>query len=880
MTPQVQVHLVPDGNPIHSPGSHPPLFSWKDDLKFPAKTQQGTLGVGSSAASTSDVNDLGDDKRLKEQLDQKQSHQTFSRRPSTGGVAFSNLGAGFVNTEVPAQSNGIDVSPTGATVEDNPDEVLGKTIRDAFQHRWKKDRKPFLPIDKLDEIVNHELVSQELLRLGVIPPTDADRLNRVTCQIVDTKEGSKHLTSRRKLFTILALINKVSTIMDFIDKDIYDNNLPFIEKENGEWEGQDEHGKEKPIDVFRNWRMHERESFFINQWKVHVPIFSLSTNESLKVEHFKLAEGTTLPWIEEPQPLGRGGFGVVEKVKIHPQHLTSNSTTQAKDVYYAVKQVEGSGDGAFKKEVSNLNRFSGKEHPNLIRLLCTFSIGDKHHLLFPCADGNLQELWKEQHKPQASTSDPERGVWFSGQCLGIVEGLLRIHRQGADRVGDILRSIPRSDVKKYGRHGDLKPENILWFRNHQARDEDYDMGLLKISDFGLMRFHGTVSMSQVDARRLAVSPTYRAPEFDISDEVSQAYDIWSLGCVLLEFVIWYLKGWPGVDSFSKSRAKEDIYSDAGIAQDIFFSHVKTNGQWAASKNKAVHEEFSRLYADPNCSDFIQDLLEFVEDKLLRIRPKNRARCVEIHKKLVGLHQKCKETPDYSLKHTKRLPIRSETSESELCPDASHRHSLAFRDSRLKSMSYPIEQTRSNSHRHPGSSMARSPLGKGYLLGNTRGETEGDMESRPENPHRDQLQNKEQTRAKIIDVDDPETAETAVPKADPTGLAEDGQRMEQPLLVSLPGPVTLENRSPTDTSVPKPQTGLQVPHTSRPPSSATLIFPEPYPRVTKEELPPGLQSSQASQDNSIDGRHDKGTLRMRFKNFVKLLFCRLRRRSHG
>lgn len=165
----------------------------------------------------------------------------------------------------------------------------------------------------------------------------------------------------------------------------------------------------------------------------------------------------------------------------------------------------------------------------------------------------------------------------------------------ADRPStDDLTAAPRHQI--YGRHGDLKPENILWFKpyNHQSR-----FGVLKISDFGLTRFHRTRSKSHFES--VAVSPTYRPPEYDIAQMVSQSYDIWTLGCVLLEFITWYLRGWEGVEGFSKERTTDD---NKEIPEDVFFNFVKirdnNGGMQPGAKAKASVANVSKelLIASP------------------------------------------------------------------------------------------------------------------------------------------------------------------------------------------------------------------------------------------------------------------------------------------
>lgn len=144
-----------------------------------------------------------------------------------------------------------------------------------------------------------------------------------------------------------------------------------------------------------------------------------------------------------------------------------------------------------------------------------------------------------------------------------------IHMSESPLIDDVS---PDSVHQIHGRHGDLKPENILWFKSYDETGQDC-LGVLKISDFGLTRFHGTRSKSHVES--VAVSPTYRPPEFDIASIVSQSFDIWSLGCVLLEFVTWYLLGGEGVDKFSKKRITDD---ERQIREDVFFNFVRIKHQ--------------------------------------------------------------------------------------------------------------------------------------------------------------------------------------------------------------------------------------------------------------------------------------------------------------
>lgn len=235
---------------------------------------------------------------------------------------------------------------------------------------------------------------------------------------------------------------------------------------------------------------------------------------------------------------------------------------------FAVKKLRHHNEDAFNVEVANLKRFSAKDHLHLIKLLVTYSWREHYFLLFPWADGNLKDFWERHPHPSSLRRNYQLVLWFAKQCLGIAEGLKMIHALDNPNTGG-LDSGSVSQI--HGRHGDLKPENVLWFKEYQEKDPN-DLGVLKISDFGLTQFHGTRSKSFTNADRVAVTGTYRAPEYDIKKMVSQSYDIWSLGCVFLEFVTWYLLGWEKLDEFSRNRMEEHA---AEIKEDVFFNFVNT-----------------------------------------------------------------------------------------------------------------------------------------------------------------------------------------------------------------------------------------------------------------------------------------------------------------
>src|SRR5690606_30551684 len=128
--------------------------------------------------------------------------------------------------------------------------------------------------------------------------------------------------------------------------------------------------------------------------------------------------------------------------------------------------------------------------------------------------------------------------WIFGQCRGIVEAVSVIHAP--------LSHLQEGE-KLYGRHGDIKPENVLWFKRG---DEEK----LVLTDMGLAEQHRETSRSNQDGASVQTFPGYRPPECVIEDGVvSRSLDIWSLGALFLDLIIWALDGSQGIEDFRLKR---------------------------------------------------------------------------------------------------------------------------------------------------------------------------------------------------------------------------------------------------------------------------------------------------------------------------------------
>jgi serine/threonine protein kinase len=249
---------------------------------------------------------------------------------------------------------------------------------------------------------------------------------------------------------------------------------------------------------------------------------------------------------------------------------------------------------------------------------------------------------------------------------GLVSGLLDIHECMIRTTTGITQSKggSGSSIKlkqgeeKFGRHGDIKPENILWFSSCPASDDP--KGILKIADFGLGRFHGRDTRSNDDWRQIKSSPTYEPPELKLHRPVSRAYDMWSLGCILLEFATWMLEGREGNEAFADKRVCQDsnpAYPE--LSNDEFFTIVDT-GRTKAVVRDGVVRWVEQLHQHQNCSAFIHDLLDIIMGHLLVILPAERYGAVKLDQEFKFFCEKAKN-PEYLIKPVPRPVYQTTTS---------------------------------------------------------------------------------------------------------------------------------------------------------------------------------------------------------------------------
>lgn len=484
---------------------------------------------------------------------------------------------------------------------------LRSQLNNAFQKSFYNEKRSFLPSDDLERIISTESVTQYCSTYAATAPKDE------TSKILEYVFGSEgnYRGPARQVFAILVLMNRPSFIPGVVAENIRDHDLPLAQcaGTGADFQLARNSESQRALKCFSQWEMSDRISFDVYQYQVNVPIFRLLDQNKPcflpeKYVAMELDDRSVLPFTDyDRENQITSGSSKVVRVQIHTAHndfnkhvsrLVSPSSespelgsprhashahmeffeTNQPNESFALKTLDAGNaenETHFRLEVTALTKIRAKQKPHLVDVLTTFKYDNKYHLLFRWAcGGNLSSLWKEANENLSRNTV----CWIAQQCWGLADGLDGIHnaKLSVEEVGQVQQpstgppsptkgrswfSALKTNKKDCGRHGDIKPPNILWFKQDENDyEKDYGLGVLKISDFGLTTFHTALTTQAPPKDQNGCTWTYAPPEYDLKEDISRPFDIWSLGCVYLEFITWALLGPSGIKDFQERRLSE------------------------------------------------------------------------------------------------------------------------------------------------------------------------------------------------------------------------------------------------------------------------------------------------------------------------------------
>lgn len=192
-------------------------------------------------------------------------------------------------------------------------------------------------------------------------------------------------------------------------------------------------------------------------------------------------------------------------------------------------------------------------------------------MLFPYAVCNLREYMTRQ---QFGAFTKENILWLLSQLRGLAHALRNIHNITEAQTPPPSPKVASTSQKlrKSAWHHDVKPENILFYRVTGSK-----RGVFKLADFGSGKVH-TLRSGSANTRSANGTLTYEPPEAFYEGATSRPYDIWSLGCVVLELLLWAVLGYDSVHKFAEARAgRNSPGSPPNVLKDDAFWDIKADG---------------------------------------------------------------------------------------------------------------------------------------------------------------------------------------------------------------------------------------------------------------------------------------------------------------
>jgi serine/threonine protein kinase len=280
-------------------------------------------------------------------------------------------------------------------------------------------------------------------------------------------------------------------------------------------------------------------------------------------------------------------------------------------------ELQKDAEEVWKKEVATLDELSGLTHDNLIQRIASITRGRQRLLMFLWADGgNLRDFWGNWPVPKI-TADLVRDI--IKQLRGMAHALQALHEWGKKQA---LQQSQDSSSEYHYRHGDIKPENILCFPDPDGSE----IGRLVISDLGSAQHHSVATrLRERTGDKAWATKMYEPPESETKklDASSRRYDIWSMGCVTMEFMVWLLYGFEELTNFRTS-----IEGEKGVPASFFMVHdVPLQGpegiafRKVAKIHRVVENRLDLMSHDPRCTSntALGELLGIIKTKLLVVK---------------------------------------------------------------------------------------------------------------------------------------------------------------------------------------------------------------------------------------------------------------------
>ncbi|KAF2191184.1 kinase-like protein [Zopfia rhizophila CBS 207.26] len=442
----------------------------------------------------------------------------------------------------------------------------------------------------------------------------AELLETISIQLIILNKitGDENSSTNRRrtafsLFALLAFVEHPLLIIGFLDKE---KNDDFLEA------SPELFSKENLKTYTGKYAATNPRAFahFAFSFSESMPKFAVRHMDSGKFANYNAK--TILPFINEREIrkmdadghwTAEGANGKVFEFEIYEEYRQFPHARKVKK--FARKKVEAPEFAAYL-EKANLQDVQNLEDDHIVKLLKAYRIGDTMNLIFPLAKTSFDHLLRDpSYDYGKSRGGPLESCDAWKQLLGIAKALGKI----AGVPGEILTTTRGANISQFiGYHFDLKPANILM----------NDDGKWVITDFGQAIFEYSSDRTPRVANQ-GGTDAYAPPEIDKVDEkFSRRYDVWSLGCIILEVAAFVVLGYEGLNGNKQYYGLDEVRREKmawSRRQDERFFYQLERHTECIVKRKVV-EFMAALQThikdrSPRSKEFLDKILHLVERML-------------------------------------------------------------------------------------------------------------------------------------------------------------------------------------------------------------------------------------------------------------------------
>ncbi|KAI9047066.1 hypothetical protein LZ554_009140 [Drepanopeziza brunnea f. sp. 'monogermtubi'] len=479
--------------------------------------------------------------------------------------------------------------------------------------------KRFFPVDKIRSCLTRNKVSWLLncacskckkeyaLFRRKKPPTEF--LDRIVGSEDDPESSCNPSNTAFTLLALLIYAEHPLLIPGFLMRDFYDASLPPPAS----------FSKQQLRAYCPEFALENERDFnkFVSEFLQLRPQFAIPRMDS----GMFIAYGpdTILPFIREQKIGARGPNGIIQKMQsgasgriykfeIYEEYCNFQSPNHY--TQFARKELVNTNESAFLSEVGALDVANALQDDHIVRKIKAYKLGDTFNLIFPLAKANLDQSLRDPilefdnlvHGPLES-----RPAWKQVLGIAIALGKLGAAKGSNSRLGT------SGQHQFYGGHFDLKPTNIL------IDDDDNWI----ISDYGQATLKPTGRTSSRVVNQ-GGSDAYAPPEIDnLTAQFSHRYDVWSLGCILLEVTAFVMLGYDGLTGCKEWKGLDQVRCTGSafntIEDNLFYSQEWYHGEYTLKKGivdfisfltgqSLVHEQRTRVFLS-KVLDLILRMLE-------------------------------------------------------------------------------------------------------------------------------------------------------------------------------------------------------------------------------------------------------------------------------